>query len=105
MLDLGLRVTRLGTRSVTYEVGGLGLAPNDDRQPKQENHPPDTVDLVAVGGHIRVFVESASCRATPIMAMLKSNLVKLMTDAVALTAQAVMCSTPTCNITHQSMHN
>ena len=83
MLDLGLRVTRLGTSSVTYEVGVFRAHTNDDRQRKRENYALDTVAPVAVGGYTHVFVESASRKATPINATLKSNLVKLMTDAVA----------------------
>ncbi|KAL4071823.1 thioesterase [Scleroderma citrinum] len=71
VLDLGLRVTHLGSSSVTYEVGV---------------NAPDTVIPVAVGGYTHVFVESTSRKSTPINAQMKSSLKKLMahTDATAV---------------------
>ncbi|KIM64635.1 hypothetical protein SCLCIDRAFT_1213137 [Scleroderma citrinum Foug A] len=87
VLDLGLRVSRLGTSSVTYEVGVFRAKarPNDNHivpacwQRKQEENPSDTITPVAVGGYTHVFVESTSRKATPIDAKLKSSLMKLMT--------------------------
>ena len=87
VLDLGLRVARLGTSSVTYEVGVFRAKahPNDDhtvpahRQRKQEENASDTVTPVAVGGYTHVFVKSSSRKATPIDAKLKSSLMKLIT--------------------------
>ncbi|KAL4076689.1 HotDog domain-containing protein [Scleroderma yunnanense] len=94
VLDLGLRVTHLGSSSVTYEVGVFRAKAhtNEDHpasthlQGKRESNAPDTVIPVAVGGYTHVFVESTSRKSTPINAQMKSSLKKLMahTDATAV---------------------
>ncbi|KAI6015246.1 thioesterase [Pisolithus orientalis] len=71
VLDLGLRVTRLGTSSVTYEVGVF-----KSKASFQERN--EVSDMVcAVGGYTHVFVESASRGSTPMSGVLRSNLMKL----------------------------
>ncbi|KAI6041580.1 thioesterase [Pisolithus marmoratus] len=76
VLDLGLRVTRLGTSSVTYEVGVFKSKASGER-----SEPSDTA--CAVGGYTHVFVESTSRRSTPMSGELRSNLMKLAKETPA----------------------
>ena len=62
MLDLGLRVNRLGSSSVTYEVGVF----------EEGKDVPS-----AVGGYTHVFVESVSRKSSPMDEALRSGLAKL----------------------------
>lgn len=64
VLDLGVRVNKLGTSSVTYEVGIFSTA--------------DTP--VAIGGYTHVFVDRTSRRSTPMNETLRSGLRRLMTN-------------------------
>jgi len=63
-LDLGLRVSQLGSSSVTYEVGVF----------REGEDIPN-----AVGGYTHVFVESKSRRSTPMAAGTREGLAKLFT--------------------------
>ncbi|KIK00104.1 hypothetical protein K443DRAFT_679387 [Laccaria amethystina LaAM-08-1] len=63
LLHLGLRVTKLGSSSVSYEVGVF----------KEGEDSP-----AAVGGYTHVFVESQSRRSTPMGQKLKNGLGALL---------------------------
>lgn len=63
MLDLGLRVSKLGSSSVTYEVGVF----------KEGEDAPN-----AVGGYTHVFVERQSRRSTPMAVGAHEGLTKLL---------------------------
>jgi len=62
VLDLGLRVNKLGSSSVTYEVGVF----------EQEKDNP-----AAVGGYTHVFVGADSRKSTPMAAPTRDGLAKL----------------------------
>ncbi|OJA14958.1 hypothetical protein AZE42_03699 [Rhizopogon vesiculosus] len=63
VLDLGLRVVKLGTSSVTYEVAVF----------EQGRDVP-----AAVGGYTHVFVERASRKSEPMAAALREGLLRLL---------------------------
>ncbi|GLB35303.1 putative thioesterase [Lyophyllum shimeji] len=63
VLDLGLRVNKLGTSSVSYEVGVF----------EQGKDTP-----AAVGGYTHVFVESRSRKSTPMNAETKTGLRRIL---------------------------
>jgi len=63
VLDVGLRVNKLGSSSVTYEVGVFE---------KGAEAP------AAVGGYTHVFVGSKSRKSTPMGEQTKSGLLKLL---------------------------
>ncbi|KAI6014485.1 hypothetical protein PISMIDRAFT_672206 [Pisolithus microcarpus 441] len=77
VLDLGLRVSRLGASSVTYEVGVFKSKASSE----ESNEAPDTA--CAVGGYTHVFVESTSRRSTQMSGQLRSNLMKLARQSSA----------------------
>ncbi|KAG6330157.1 hypothetical protein ID866_8935, partial [Astraeus odoratus] len=78
VLDLGLRVTHLGSSSVTYEVGVFKAKTLEQDEAAAAN-----LDMpVAVGGYTHVFVDRTSRRSTPLNEKLKSNFKKLMTKPV-----------------------
>lgn len=62
-ITLGLRVTKLGTSSATYEVGVF-------RE--------DADSPVAVGGYTHVFVDSASRKSQPMVREVRDGLQKLL---------------------------
>ena len=62
-IDGGLRVGRLGTSSVRYEIGLFGAGENEAR---------------AEGHFVHVFVERASQRPTPIPAHVRAALERLL---------------------------
>ncbi|KIM47442.1 hypothetical protein M413DRAFT_439107 [Hebeloma cylindrosporum] len=66
ILDLGLRVNKLGNSSVTYEVGVF----------EQGKDSP-----AAVGGYTHVFVGSVSRKSTPMAERTKEGLLKLLKGA------------------------
>lgn len=66
VLDLGLRVNKLGSSSVTYEVGVF----------EQGKDSP-----AAVGGYTHVFVGSVSRKSTPMAERTKEGLRKLLRGA------------------------
>ncbi|KAJ6544790.1 thioesterase [Mycena vulgaris] len=63
VLDLGLRVNKLGTSSVTYEVGVFA---------EGQDTP------AAVGGYTHVFVERAERKSMPMAAGTREGLTKLL---------------------------
>ncbi|KAF9535606.1 thioesterase [Crepidotus variabilis] len=63
VLDLGLRVNRLGSSSVTYEVGVFE---------KDKDTP------AAVGGYTHVFVDSQTRKSTPMEDRTKNGLAQLV---------------------------
>ncbi|KAJ7674188.1 thioesterase thiol ester dehydrase-isomerase [Mycena rosella] len=69
VLDLGLRVNKLGTSSVTYEVGVFA----------QGQGAP-----AAVGGYTHVFVERAERKSAPIAPETREGLTKLLGPAAKL---------------------
>lgn len=62
MIDLGLRVNKLGNSSVTYEVG-VFIQGNEN--------------AAAVGGYTHVFVDSETRKSAPIAQEMKAGLDKL----------------------------
>ncbi|CDO75844.1 hypothetical protein BN946_scf184346.g5 [Trametes cinnabarina] len=69
VLDLGLRVTRLGSSSVTYEVAVF-----------EEGAPRPS----AVGGYTHVFVDRQTRKSAPISSDARAGLVKLLAPACKL---------------------
>ncbi|KAF5366770.1 hypothetical protein D9758_006497 [Tetrapyrgos nigripes] len=69
VLDLGLRVTKLGISSVAYEIGVFR---------EKEEHPS------AVGGYTHVFVESGSRKSAPMRKEMKDGLEKVFTAKAKL---------------------
>ncbi|KAI0633930.1 thioesterase [Trametes polyzona] len=69
VLDLGLRVTRLGSSSVTYEVAVFGQG---EQQPS------------AVGGYTHVFVDRSTRKSAPIHSDMKAGLRRILTPASKL---------------------
>ncbi|KAI8974032.1 thioesterase [Trametes punicea] len=69
VLDLGLRVTRMGSSSVTYEVGVF----------EQGSHQPS-----AVGGYTHVFVDRETRKSAPISPSARAGLKKLLFSAAKL---------------------
>ncbi|KAF8061477.1 thioesterase thiol ester dehydrase-isomerase [Lyophyllum atratum] len=68
VLNLGLRVNKLGSSSVTYEVGVFEEGKDSP---------------AAVGGYTHVFVESQSRKSTAMSAETKAGLQRLLTTAMA----------------------
>ena len=68
VLDLGLRVAKLGSSSVSYEIAVF-----------EENS--DTPSVV--GGYTHVFVERASRKSAPLPAETRAGLEKLLTTPVS----------------------
>ncbi|MGH3713545.1 MAG: acyl-CoA thioesterase [Micromonosporaceae bacterium] len=64
-IEAGLRVGKLGTSSVTYEVG---------------LHRGDRQTVLAEGSFTHVFVDRASRRPTPIVGRLRESLERLVTE-------------------------
>lgn len=60
-LEAGLRVTRLGSSSVTYQIGIFGKGP----------------DLCALGSFVHVFVDAKTRRPTPIPHGIRAALERL----------------------------
>ncbi|THV03555.1 thioesterase [Dendrothele bispora CBS 962.96] len=69
VLDLGLRVTKLGNSSVTYEIGVFR---------EKEGHPS------AVGGYTHVFVESQSRKSASMRKETREGLAKLVVEKAKL---------------------
>lgn len=65
VLDLGLRVVKLGNSSVTYEIGVFEADEDGERTP------------AAVGGYTHVFVESGSRKSVAMAADIRRGLEKL----------------------------
>ncbi|KAJ7363947.1 HotDog domain-containing protein [Mycena albidolilacea] len=65
VVDLGLRVTKLGNSSVTYEVGVFAEGRDEP---------------AAVGGYTHVFVERVERKSAPMAAGLREGLGKLLSD-------------------------
>ncbi|CAA7264884.1 unnamed protein product [Cyclocybe aegerita] len=63
VLDLGLRVNKLGSSSVSYEVGVFAQGEGS---------------VAAVGGYTHVFVDSKSRKSTPMAETVKVGLAKLL---------------------------
>jgi acyl-CoA thioester hydrolase len=74
-LVLGLRVTKLGRSSVTYEVGVFEDDPNSSTH--REGASPAS-KLAAVGGYTHVFVDSTSRKSVEIPAEMRAGLEKLV---------------------------
>ncbi|TEB23022.1 thioesterase thiol ester dehydrase-isomerase [Coprinellus micaceus] len=72
VLDLGLRVNKLGSSSVTYEVGVFS---------RGEDQP------AAVGGYTHVFVGSESRKSTPMATGMREGLSKLLAPSLKPTAK------------------
>jgi len=72
VLDLGLRVSKLGNSSVTYEVGVF--VKGEDK-------------VAAVGGYTHVFVGSESRKSMPMASQTRNGLAKLH-NTVAPTSKA-----------------
>ncbi|TEB26949.1 thioesterase thiol ester dehydrase-isomerase [Coprinellus micaceus] len=72
VLDLGLRVNKLGSSSVTYEVGVFS---------RGEDQP------AAVGGYTHVFVGSESRKSTPMATGTREGLSKLLAPSLKPTAK------------------
>ncbi|KAG6821144.1 hypothetical protein H0H93_005364 [Arthromyces matolae] len=69
ILELGLRINKLGTSSVTYEVGVF----------EEGNDAP-----AAVGGYTHVFVDSETRKSAPIEKETRLGLQKLFDDTNSL---------------------
>lgn len=69
VLDLGLRVNKLGTSSVSYEIG---VFQEDKDMP------------AAVGGYTHVFVNSGSRKSEPMLGRLKDGFAKLLVKPAKL---------------------
>jgi acyl-CoA thioester hydrolase len=64
-LDAGMRVARLGTSSVTYEVGIFARGEED---------------AAAAGSFVHVFVDRATRKSVPIPARIREALTRLVVD-------------------------
>lgn len=73
VLDLGLRVARLGTSSVTYEVGVFKATSESVGGNSDEDAP------AAVGGYTHVFVDKQSRASVAMNARTRVGLEKLVT--------------------------
>ncbi|KIJ62100.1 hypothetical protein HYDPIDRAFT_114948 [Hydnomerulius pinastri MD-312] len=80
VLDLGLRVTKLGKSSVTYEVGVFkARTPDmDSGSEKTDSQSSPALDApAAVGGYTHVFVDNTSRRSITMGDRMRSGLMRL----------------------------
>ncbi|KAJ6513345.1 thioesterase thiol ester dehydrase-isomerase [Mycena sanguinolenta] len=72
VVDLGLRVTKLGNSSVTYEVGVFAEGRNEP---------------AAVGGYTHVFVERRERKSAPMVSEMREGLSRLLSDSASTPAK------------------